>query len=313
MSPHTRLRWPDDEIAICARIAAARAELKFVLVTRDERELLERWILHHLPLAGPRGLVIFDNGSTDPDVLAVYARYASVVDVFGWDLRHTTICNATLSRPLFLAIGSSCRNYALIDTDEFACWTDGERLYRDDLVARLAEADPATVHPGMWWETYQESAEIYWPRMPLTWGKPLLGAAVEVQGSVNHNGFLVRNNPGLRMRGGFVVLHHPLASRERRIRSNVQKCIAHGWADSPAQIDAIIAAGDFAGLPERFRVYLREIVQCRAPARQPDPQLLPRTLAVGDDGRLRHGSPEIARQLRQFATAADIPIHQIDP
>ncbi|MFM9058048.1 MAG: hypothetical protein ACKOSQ_02785 [Planctomycetaceae bacterium] len=309
----TWLRWPDDEAAICARIAATRAELKFVLVTRDERELLERWILHHLSLTGPNGLVIFDNGSTDPEVIALYARYADVIEVFGWNLRHTMVFNTTRHRPLFLSLRLSCRNYALIDTDEFACWTDGDRLYQDNLVARLSEADAATVHPGMWWETYHEPAEIYWPRMPLTWGKPLLGASVEVQGSVNHNVFLVRNNPDVRMRGGFVVLHHPFAARERRIRSNVQKCVAHGWADGPEQIDTIIAAGNFERLPEKFRVYLREIVHCRAPAPHPAPRLLPGTLAVGEDGRLDHGSPEIARQLRQFATAAEIPAHAIDP
>lgn len=313
MSQHTPLRWPDDEAAICGRIAAARTDMKFVLVTRDERELLERWILHHLPLTGPQGLVIFDNGSTDPDVLAVQARYGHLVQVFGWDFKHTRICNATLSRPLFLALRASCRNYAIIDTDEFACWTDGERLYRDGLVTRVADEDPATVHPGMWWETYAESTEIYCPRLALTWGKPLLGAAVDVQGFMNHNTQFIQNNPGLRMRGGFVVLHHPFATRERRIRSNIDKCVAHGWATGPEQIEAIIATGRFEGLPERFRMYLQQIVRCRDPAWMPRPRLQPGTVLVGGDGRLRHGSPELERKLRDFAGDADIPAHAIGP
>ena len=307
------LRWPADMVAICDRIAGTRADLKIVLKTRNERELLEKWILHHLPIAGPQGLVIFDNGSTDPEVLATYARYGHLVQVFGWDLNHNRIHNATLLRPLYQALRASCRHYAFLDTDEFAFWTDGERLQADGLVARLATHDAELVYPGMWWEHLPGGSGTYAPKVDLAWGKPLIGAAVDLEGRINHNVQLVQANPGLRLRGGFVVCHHALDDAERRIRVNIDKCVAYGWAADAEEIDAIIAAGRIDELPTRFRFWVRQIARLRTEDRKPIGGLGPMAVAVEPDGRLRFGSPELGRVVGEFAASTVLPTEAIGP
>ena len=303
----TLLRWPADMAAICARIAGARADLKIVLKTRNERELIESWILHHLPIAGPQGLVIFDNGSSDPDVLDVYARYGHLVQVFGWDLNHNALHNARLLRPLYDSIRSSCRHYAFLDTDEFAYWTDGRRLDTDSLVARLANDGDGLVYPGMWWRHLPGLTGVYEPQVDLFWGKPLIGAAVDVDGVINHNDQFFRDNPGLRLRGGFVVCHHAMTDPQRRIRVNVDKCVAYRWVANEQEIDAIIASGHFAEFPRKFRRYLHEIVRCRAADRHPVGTVEPHMVTVGIDGRIHFGSPETEHALSRFAAGVDLP------
>lgn len=305
------LRWPVDAAAICGRIVGTRADLKIVLKTRNERELIEKWILHHLPIAGPGGLVIFDNGSTDPEVLAVYARYGDAVQIFGWDLNHNRIHNATLLKSLYQALRASCRYYAFLDTDEFAFWTDGERLQADGLVARLATHETGLVYPGMWWEHHPVVSGTYAPKVDLAWGKPLMSAAVDLEGRINHNVQLVQGNPGLRLRGGFVVCHHVLEDAARRIRSNVDKCVAYGWVANVADIDAIIAAGRVEELPGNFRVWVRQIARLRSGEPRPVGRLGPKAVAVEPDGRLRFGSAELGQAVREFAASAVLPAEAI--
>ena len=300
------LRWPADDAAICERIAGTRADLKIILKTRNERELIERWILHHLPIAGPQGLVIFDNGSSDPEVLSTYARYGHLVQVFGWDLNHNRVHDSTMLRPLYVAIRASCRHYAFLDTDEFAWWTDGVRLSREDLVERLAHED-GLAYPGMWWEHRPGATGVYFPKVDLAWGKPLIGAAIDVEGRINHNVQFVQGNPGIRLRGGFVVCHHSLDDPERRIRVNIDKCVAYGWVAGAEEIDAIIASGRVETLPKLFRLWVRQIARLRTEEREAVGRLGPKAVAVDPDGQLRFGSPELERSLREFAGSSDIP------
>ncbi|MFH1604199.1 MAG: hypothetical protein ABIH03_09875, partial [Pseudomonadota bacterium] len=63
-----------ERAAVLAHIARARAPLKIVLKTRDDPYFLDDWIAHHAALVGAENLVVIDNNSTDPAVLASYAE-----------------------------------------------------------------------------------------------------------------------------------------------------------------------------------------------------------------------------------------------
>ena len=301
------LTWPADTDAICSRVAGAQADVKFVLKTRDEADRLDRWIRHHLPIAGPSGLVVFDNGSTDPEVLAVRARYEDRVQFHGWSLQHDAIHDAHGQRPLYAALRESCRHYAFIDTDERAFWTDGARLIGGtEFVARLADNDGRLVHPGLWLANRPGSLDIYFvtePRLRRTqsWGKPLLGRAIDVRGFVNHNWQFVRDNPGYELWSGFVVCHDRFDDPTRRLRSNVQKCLAYGFVTSAEELDRIIAVGDFENLKPAFQNYLREIIRCRTESWTTCADPGPDQVAVRAGGVLEFGSPEAEFQFRQFA------------
>ena len=302
---NTMLRWPADEAAICERIFSVKNDLKIVLKTRNETEFLERWILHHLRIAGPKGLVIFDNGSSAPAVLDIYARYHPLVEVFGWDLNHNLIHDPKICRPLYLALQASCRHFTFLDTDELAGWTDGVRLIEDGLDGWLANDDEGLVYPGMWWQYLPGSAGVYIPGIDLTWGKPVVSSSVDLDfgfdGEIIHNMQLIQRHSGLRLRGGLVVCHHSMDNAERRIRVNIDKIIANRFATNGEEVETIIASDNIEELsPNIYRFWVQEIVRCRAGIRTHEPTgILERMhIAVEANGRLRFGSPEIANALK---------------
>ena len=47
------------------------AILKILLKTKDDPFFLAQWIDHHLGIVGPGNIIIFDNGSTNSEVLAM--------------------------------------------------------------------------------------------------------------------------------------------------------------------------------------------------------------------------------------------------
>ena len=301
------LTWPADAEAICVAIAAAPSDVKFVLKTRNEAQRLERWILHHLPMAGPGGLVIFDNASTDPDVGEVRERYGSSVQFHGWSLPHDAIHDATRQRPLYASLRASCRHYAFLDTDERAFWSDGTRLIDgDDFAGRVAAADERIVHPGLWLENRPGSTDIYFVEdrrlaRCLNWGKPLLGRDADVSDFVNHNWQFVKHNPGHDLWSGFVVCHDRFDDAARRLRSNVEKCLAYGFAATPEEIDRIVATGRFEDFKPAFQNYLREIVRCRTESWLPAADPRADQVAVRAGGVLEFGSPEAERCFREYA------------
>jgi len=304
------LNWPADADAICAAITAARTGVKFVLKTRNEADRLDRWIRHHLPIAGPEGLVVFDNGSTDPDVDMVRSRYADRVQFHGWNLPHDAIHDAMAQQPLYAAVRGSCRHYAFLDTDERAFWSDGSRLIGGgEFAARLADDDAGRlVHPGLWLENRPGSIDIYFvadARLArcLGWGKPLFGRGVDVRGFVNHNWQFVRENPGHELWAGFVVCHDRFDDAARRLRSNVEKCLAYGFAATAEEIDRIIATGRFENYNPAFQNYLREIVRCRTESWTPASDPRADQVAVRAGGVLQFGSPEAESCFREYAGA----------
>lgn len=311
------LAWPDDADAIRARIARLPAEIKFVLKTKNEVGLLDRWIVHHMAIAGPEGLIVFDNDSTDPAVGAVLERYAGRVQCYRWSLRHNAVHASTQQRGLYDALRESCRHYAFLDTDEKAYWSDGVRLFEGTEAADFLRAlDDRAVHPGLWLPNRPGSTDVYAVgearmRHCLRWGKPLLGSAVDVEGFVNHNWQFVAQNPGYESWSGFVVCHDRFDDPERRVRTNVEKCLAYGFATSEEEIDRIVAAGDVEVADPSYRNYLHEIVRCRRERWNDAAAIGADQVRVGAGGRLEFGSPEAAERFRRFVSRRRIPEDEI--
>jgi len=109
------------------------------------------------------------------------------------------------------------------------------------------------------------------------------------------------------------VCHDRFDDAARRLRSNVEKCIAYGFAASAEEIDSIVATRRFDGLQPAFQNYLSEIVRCRteswAPAANPSPD----QLAIRTGGTLEFGSPEAESWFRTFACRRRIPEVDIQP
>jgi hypothetical protein len=308
--------WPRDWERICSELHGPLLACKLILKTKDEPELIEKWILHHLSMVGPKALVIFDNQSSDPVVHGVYEKYKDLIQVYGWGLHHNEIHDATRHPDLYGALRKSCQFYAFLDTDEYAYWTDGDKLFSQDLALYLAEAGPCDVFPGLWLKNVPGNADLYHVdptsfHAGLKWGKPLISARCEIKGFINHNMQLFQNNPGLKGRGGFVVCHHVLLDRARRIRSNILKCLANGFVRKADDIDLIIAQNRLAEFKPQFRLYVEEIQRCRNQEWPTADGPRGWQMAVRPGGHLEFGMPEAHAMLRSFAQQTHFMPHQI--
>jgi hypothetical protein len=58
-----------------AQIKENESTLKIVLKTKNETEILDRWLEHHLKIAGDLNVIVFDNGSTNPKTFDIYKKY----------------------------------------------------------------------------------------------------------------------------------------------------------------------------------------------------------------------------------------------
>ena len=82
--------WDVDKAAIVARVRTP-AILKLCAKVRDEPLLIEGWITHHQAIVGADNLIIADNMSKNPEMLAVLEKYSDRVTVFRFPGSHNNI------------------------------------------------------------------------------------------------------------------------------------------------------------------------------------------------------------------------------
>jgi hypothetical protein len=100
---------------------------KIFCLTRDEYDLVTSFVDYHAALFGHENIVLIDNGSTNPDVLSIYAQLknqgVTIVSVPARQKLHwkrdaiTTVMNG---------YKDACDYLIPLDTDEFLCWVNPE-------------------------------------------------------------------------------------------------------------------------------------------------------------------------------------------
>src|SRR4051812_33855099 len=96
--------WSAEKSKICARLRGKKSQLKIVLKTKDESFFLRRWISHHAQIVGADNLVIFDNGSEDPDVLATYEEFRGRIEIVRFDDFHNNLHRVEQYQDLYDAL-----------------------------------------------------------------------------------------------------------------------------------------------------------------------------------------------------------------
>ena len=265
------LNWSTNAEEICCEIRKCVSQIKFILKTKDDFELLEEWILHHLKIAGSGNLIIFDNFSTNSFVYDMYSKYEKVIKVFRWDINHNLIHNVDYCPNLYTALRDSSNYYSFLDTDERAYWTNGNQFYsNENFLKSLENIGNDIVFPGLWLINHPGSSNIFNIsdistrfKSELNGGKPLISSKAEIKSFINHNVQLLQNNSHLKIQGGYIVCHLLHIHQARRARLNVSKCIAHGFCKSEDEIEQIISSDNFNQLSGSFRTYVQEIVDSR--------------------------------------------------
>ncbi len=122
------------------------ARVRCLMMQRDERALLDAWLGYHGYLFGLENLTVFDNGSTDPEVVATLRRYESAGCTILWHCktdddfaerqRHFRSVVAGWERELSyeMAIPLECNEFvALFDVGGLSCRRDDIESYLETL------------------------------------------------------------------------------------------------------------------------------------------------------------------------------------
>lgn len=107
--------------------------VKICLLTKNEKDMIEDFILFYGSLFGYENLCIIDNGSTAPQVLDVYERYKMkgiTVIVDSRDLNH----HGSIMTEYMSKLAPTCKYIIPLDTDEFIFFTDGSAITKEKLM-----------------------------------------------------------------------------------------------------------------------------------------------------------------------------------
>ncbi len=187
------LDWNQDEREVCARIVQRPAVLKILLKTKNDPFFLGRWIEHHLSIAGPGNIIIFDNGSSNPDVFDIYKRFCGLIEVVNFSGYHNSLHYTSRVPALYEALGCSSQFFTFLDTDEFLVLFEDNFFYNDQrILETLSGAKDIDVIPATWlYNTDWSATRFICARdrllSGLTWGKPILRSQARLNDFINHN------------------------------------------------------------------------------------------------------------------------------
>jgi hypothetical protein len=298
--------WQEHRTACCDRIRKVRAFIKIILITKNDPYFIERWITHHIKIAGIEGLVIFDNMSDDPKVLAVYEKYRDRINIMRFAGNHNGLHNSAANDDLYRAIAGSSTYCIFSDTDEFLILIDGDRYYDDHRVANFV-GDNAnySLFPTTWllnanWSDTQFHGVIeYNLARLLALGKPLIRSDRFPPGYINHNFQLSTRWFVPPFRANLFLIHLVRFIPRQRINSNVNKLIARGAAQPGETPESIAARTDFVG--DVQNLYARQIREYLLPEISSEPAGLgPSQLELLPDGTVSYFSDAERQALNTF-------------
>ena len=132
------------------RVHMVSVRLKVVLLTKDESDMIEPFLLYYGHIFGYSNIVVIDNGSAELAVLAAYERFASLGVTIRVDKRPFPQAVSFMSEHM-RSISGDCDWILPLETDEFMFWIP-EASNPD---ARL---DPVAVY--RYFESIPEDASI---------------------------------------------------------------------------------------------------------------------------------------------------------
>lgn len=231
---------------ISERIREIKRE-KFILIlkTKNEVELLEKWIDHYSSIFGLDRILILDNFSDDDYVLDIYNKIEKNVGMiirFGENGKHDLLHDphAHPAYKIFYEdIASKCDFFAILDTDEFLVYIENNKIYSGkylyNKIYEFTENNPDNVLYTFWMNNYPgcfdkfqignnylkifqgvKNGKFF---IPSQYGKELL---------TGHNSqapyFLTPSEISTK----FWLLHYQSSSLERRIKINYEKINSKG-------------------------------------------------------------------------------------
>lgn len=300
------LQWPDDKAKICDQVRGDKRFLKLVTKVKNEGESLQDWLEFHTDAAQNYGIIIFDNGSTDELTWELYEQYRDHIQVFNFGVNHNLIHDVSVFSELYSSLRDSSDFYAFIDADEFVYFTDGVICTKKPLLNSSLPLD-GSVYFGFWAINYPGNKDIFYISdvgnrfsASLKGGKPLLHSSVNIRGFVNHNVQLSEYMPEVIPRGGVIICHMTKLNKERRIKINRQKIMAHKLIETDKEIDEVLKSGNIFGYEGPLLTYLKEIIECQKTDWKELYSPPPGCFKIGVDGRIIYADKSAKEQMFEF-------------
>ena len=257
------MQWKTDQQDICSLIRSSFAPLKIVLKIKDDWEMFSDFFDHHAKIVGPQHIYIFDNQSTNQQLLEKYKELPFPNHVFSFETFHNDIHSPEKFSALYQALQSSSKHFTFLDSDERLCLLS-EEGYSTSIVDYLSTLDISV--PGIWLSNAPGSQEIFTIgdsgeklQLGLTWGKPIFSSNNKLDGYINHNiQALEHVYDGLNNRAIF-VLHLNNLSPNQRINANLRKLVARGFISEHVTIDDALNTDTSATTDINIKLYLEEI------------------------------------------------------
>lgn len=226
---------------------------KVALKTKDESDLLERWINHYGEIFGYENIIIFDNESTDSDVLKVYERYNNRLGCllqYGLEKgSHNSIHYPENFPDIYEEISKKCKYFAIFDTDEFLFFVDGLMAHSgasalEQLSEEAKRLDYSKIIYCFWLNEMHENRKFFkigndniHLYKGARDGKHFLPSSFMTRIQSGHNSctpsFLVPETVST----SFYLFHTRTSTPERRARVNFNKLVSRGAVKDGVTLD----------------------------------------------------------------------------
>ncbi len=278
MATDTMFNWQKDGTAICRAISENFRPLKILLKTKDDAEMLEPWLSHHKKIAGPEGLIVFDNMSTTTDVQAICRSNSDKIQIYSYSGFHNTIHHTGYFGDLYNALRRSCDRFLFLDTDEHLALYDGDSkfVWDSSIIDFLAASNDKGIIPATWLQNvtgFKDKFSLYDRQLPLEhglgWGKPIIFSKSGFEGVINHNTQLNHRLFSQKLITNFFVLHLSRVSKSQRIEANLRKLRAYGIIPEAAGINEVLnmALQDLpAGNPRMYATEVHDLARSNDPS-----------------------------------------------
>ena len=242
--------WDTEEADPFSEAIAQPAALKIILKTKDDPWFLREWYSHHAAIVGPENLIIFDNRSTDPEVLAFYQEVAHDISIFRNPFGVNHIHNVQKCSALYDTLRRTSQICAFLDTDERLMLLEDDSSFvpPSDLAIKLLErlGPEADYAPTLWLgnafrsrKHFKLSSELDLENA-LKWGKPVMVSSRIPQSFVNHNCQIAEAIGKVSPPVGLVLLHLSKLYPDQRISGNLRKLESYGFIEPGTSIDAAL-------------------------------------------------------------------------
>lgn len=261
------ISWTTSHDETCENIRKNKSTLKIILKTKNDPYLINGWIEHHKKIVGNDNIIIFDNCSSNPEVLKTYEKYRKEIIIVKFDGFHNDLHDTRKYPELYCALRDSCTFFTFLDTDERLILIDEEKYYTDKKIVEFLEKNRSLdIIPGTWLNNIKASEKIFFLgnslndlENGLTWGKPLVNTKTQIEGFINHNIHTAQHISAHTPKNIF-ILHLTKLNPKQRIQANINKLIARGFATPSDSIESIIKRRPSKVSDKNILFYINEII-----------------------------------------------------